>query len=602
MHRLPDPGWNPPPDRAWRADTLHGLFAWCARRWPDRTAVRHGDREVGYGELSAAADTVAARLESAGVGPGGFVPVLMPRSPEFLAVLLAVTRLGAAYAALDPRWPHDRLAGIVRRLGPPLLVTGQDGDWPVPTWEPGADTARLAAQRLTPGTYPVGPDDPCAVFFTSGSSGVPNGVVCAHRGTVRIFDDWAFAPRDSAVVMPQSLAATWDAFGLDSWGVLLGGGTIILLDGGTLELTRRLRELIADDGANTAFLPTAVFHMQVETDLDAFTGLRTVGTGGERLSARHARMFLERHPGITLHNMYGPVESTIASTDHVVTLDDCRGGDVPIGAPLPGTEVHVLDGARTCAVGEVGEICLAGDGLALGYVDDPALTARRFVELDTPAGRRRLYRTRDLGFWSRDGAVCFVGRADGQLKIRGHRVEPHEIEVAAEDLPGIGRAVAVPVLDTEGACVDVSLFYVPLPGAEPSEQDVRDALARRLPGYLVPGRAHRLEDLPVLEDRKVDRRELAARAGRLRAEAGQGAPAAGSTERRVAAIFAGVLGVSELPRDVSFFALGGNSLSVTRASALLDEEFGVRVPLEAIFDHATVEGVAGLLAQAGAPT
>lgn len=601
MNRLPDFDWNPPLDRTWRADTLHGLFEWCARRGPERIAVRHGERAVGYGELSAASDTVAAALEAAGVGPGCFVPVLLPRSPEFLAVLLAVAKLGAAYAALDPRWPHERLDGIVRRLDPPLLVTDQAGTWPVPTWSPGADTAGLAEQGRTPGRHRVGPDDPCAVFFTSGSSGVPNGVVCAHRGTVRIFDDWAFAPRDSGVVMPQSLAATWDAFGLDSWGVLLGGGTIILLDGGTLELSRRMRELIDTHGANTVFLPTAVFHMQVETDIGSFTGLRKVGTGGERLSVRHARQFLEWHPDIVLHNMYGPVESTIASTDHVVTLDDCRGEDVPIGSPLPGTEVHILDGARTCAVGEVGEICLAGDGLALGYLDDPELTARRFVALDTAAGPRRLYRTSDLGFWSQDGAVCFVGRADSQLKIRGHRVEPHEIEVAAEELPGVGRAVVVPVLDGDGTCVGVSLFYVLLPAAELSEQDIRARLARRLPGYLVPGRAHRVDDLPVLEDRKVDRKELAARAALMWAETSGGTPPSGATELRVAGIFAGVLGVAELPRDVSFFALGGNSLSVTRACTLLDEEFGVRIPLQEIFDHCTVEGVAALLVEVGEP-
>lgn len=598
MNRLPDLGWNAPLRREWRADTMHGLFEWCARRWPERTAVRHGERDVSYAELSAASDTVAAALESAGVGPGCFVPVLLPRSPELFAVLLAVVKLGAAYAALDQRWPHDRLADIVRRLDAPLLVTEQGGDWPAPTWSLGADTAELAARGHTPGSHLVGPDDASSVFFTSGSSGVPNGVVCAHRGTVRLFDDWAFAPRDSGVVMPQSLAATWDAFGLDSWGVLLSGGTIILLDGGTLELARRTRELISAQGANTVFLPTAVFHMMVETDLDAFTGLRKVGTGGERLSSRHAARFLERHPDIALHNMYGPVESTIASTDRVVTPQDCQSADVPIGAPLPGTEVHVLDGERTCDVGEVGEICLAGDGLALGYLGDDELTKRRFVELGTAAGPRRLYRTSDLGFWSRDGAVHFVGRADTQLKIRGHRVEPHEIEVVAAQLPGVGRAVVVPVFDEDGTSVDTSLFFVLLPGAELAAEDVRDELSRRLPGYLVPGRAHRLDDIPVLEDRKVDRRELTRQAARLWAEALHGTPPSGPTEERVAGIFADALGVAELPRDVSFFDIGGNSVSVARACARLDEEFGREVPLEAVFRNATVEGVAALLERA----
>jgi hypothetical protein len=388
------------------------------------------------------------------------------------------------------------------------------------------------------------------VFFTSGSSGVPNGVVCAHRGFVRIFDDWRFAPRGTGVVMAQSLAATWDAFGLDSWGVLLNGGTILLLDGGTLELSRRLRQLIATERVNQVFLPTAVFHSAVEGDLDAFTGLRRVGTGGERLSAEHARRFLERHPDIALYNMYGPVESTVAATDHLVILEDCLAADIPIGSPLPGTEVHILDGGRACAAGEVGELHLAGDGLAVGYLDDEELTARRFVEIDTAAGPRRVYRTGDLGFRSPNGLIHFIGRTDEQLKMRGHRIEPQEI----------------------------------------------------LPGYLVPGRAHRLDELLVLEDRKLDRKALAGLATRPRGERFLGEPPRGETEKRVAAIFGDILGTAFVPRDVSFFMLGGNSVSINQTGDRLDHEFGVSIPVHRLFESPTVVGIAGLLEASGKPT
>lgn len=590
------PAWR----RDWRAETIHGLFAWCARRWPERVAVRHNGEEFTYRDLSAASDTIAADLQPRGVAPGMVVPVLLPRTPELLAVLLAVVKLGAAHAALDPRWPDCRLAGIMARLDSPVLVTRKDGPWPKAVWQAGdGDIARLRREGRRPAEVRVTADDPAAVYFTSGSSGVPNGVVCAHRGFVRIFDDWAFAPRGTGVVMAQSLAATWDAFGLDSWGVLLGGGTILLLDGGTLELARRLRQLIAAERVNQVFLPTAVFHSAVEGDLDAFTGLRRVGTGGERLSAEHARRFLERHPDIALYNMYGPVESTVAATDHLVTLADCLAADIPIGSPLPGTEVHILDGGRVCAAGEVGEIHLAGDGLAVGYLDDEELTGRRFAELDTAAGPRRVYRTADLGFRSPNGLIHFIGRADDQLKMRGHRIEPQEIELAAQRLPTISRAVVAPVLDENGDCTDLSLFYVPRAGADPSEQDVREQLARILPGYLVPGRAHRLDELLVLEDRKLDRKALAGLAARLRSDKFLGEPPRGETEKRVAAIFGDILGTAFVPRDVSFFMLGGNSVSINQTGDRLGHEFGVSIPVHRLFESPTVVGIAGLLEATG---
>lgn len=576
---------RPTPERQYRAETMHGLFRWCVDRWPSSVALRHHDREVTYSELDAMSDAYAASLAGRGVGPGQFVPVLMPRTPEFIAVLLAVLKRGAAYAALDLRWPRTRLIDMMTMLDAPVVVTEADGEWPLPVWRPAMGSGTALPLR-------VSGDDPSAVFFTSGSSGTPKAVVCAHRGTVRLFDDWDFAPVGSGAVMPQSLAASWDAFGLDSWGVLLGGGTLILLDDGTLELASRLRELVSE-GANTVFVPTAVFQMIVETDLDAFSGLRVVGTGGERLSPRHAALFVRRHPNIPLHNMYGPVESTIAATDHIVRLADCdRPHGIPLGHPLPGTEAYVLDGDRRCGVGAIGEICLAGRGLAIGYWQDPALTATKFVEVAIDDVPTRLYRTGDLGSWTADGLLQFHGRQDRQVKIRGHRVEPDEIERAAQDVDGVGSAVVVPVGGADGNWEELCLFYVSI--GDLSEEDLRTELARRLPGYLVPGHVYRIDQLPVLEDRKVDRRELRAVFDRHCAAAQADQPRT-ATERLLAGIFTEILGAPNVSRSASMFTMGGNSLSVARMCVRIDEEFGVSIPVAQVFEAATVAGIAGLL-------
>ncbi|MET0132792.1 MAG: non-ribosomal peptide synthetase [Kibdelosporangium sp.] len=571
---------------------MHGLFRWCVDRWPTAIALRHHDREITYRELDIMSDAYAAELEASGVGPGQFVPVLMPRTPEFIAVLLAILKRGAAYAALDLRWPRTRLGDMMSMLGASVAVTDADGPWPLPVWRP----AR-AKSKGSPTPVLVRADDPSAIFFTSGSSGRPKAVVCVHRGTVRLFDDWEFAPVRSGVVMPQSLAASWDAFGLDSWGILLGGGTLVLLDDGTLELARRLRELVGRAGVNTVFVPTAVFQMIVETDLDAFSGLRVVGTGGERLSSRHAALFLRRHPDIPLHNMYGPVECTIAATDHIVRPQDCdHPQGVPLGLPLPGTEAYVLDGTRLCEVGETGEICLSGAGLAVGYWQDPALTERKFVRVAIDGVLKRLYRTGDLGSWSADGLLHFLGRRDRQVKIRGHRVEPDEIERTAQGVDGVGSAVVVPVDGADGNWEELCLFYVGIGSL--TEEDLRAELVRRLPSHLVPGHIYQIDHLPVLEDRKVDRNELAAIFARhCAAQRAADRPRAG-TERQVAGIFTEVLGAVDVPRSVSMFTMGGNSLSVARMCVRIDEVFGVSVPVAQVFEAATVAGIAELLADA----
>ncbi|SES46684.1 amino acid adenylation domain-containing protein [Streptomyces sp. yr375] len=602
---LPDPAWNPLAGPPVRGETMHELFDWCVRRYPDATAVVDGPRRVTYAELAAASHDFAAELADRGVGPGDLVPVLMPRSAELLAVLLAVVRRGAAYAALDPRWPKERIEALVERLAPPLMAVAEDASWPVPVWRVGqADFAALAADGRQAAEVTVRGDDASAVFFTSGTTGTPKGVLTAHRGNVRLFDEWAFAPVGGRAVMPQSLAATWDAFGLDSWAVLLGGGTVLILSD-TVELARRLRELVAEQGVDTVFLPTAVLHMVIDTDLDAFTGLRVVGTGGERLSPVHARRFLERHPDIPLHNMYGPVECTIAATGHIVTPEDCQDeSGVPLGRPYGDTAAYVLDGDEPCAVGETGEICLSGAGLALGYLGDPELTAQKFVKVPVgPDGALlTVYRTGDLGHWSADGLLHFDGRADRQVKMRGYRVELDDVERAARLVPGVGSCRVVPLYGPQGACEDLCLFYVATGTAddtaseEPEPEHVRAVLAERLPGYLLPARVHRLPALPVLEDRKVDGHALAELAERLRdREAAAGTTPRDGTEARLAAVFGEVLGLAQVPRDTSFFLLGGNSLYAAQLCQLVEREFAVDIAMAQVFDAPSVRALAEVL-------
>ncbi|MFG2695669.1 amino acid adenylation domain-containing protein [Kitasatospora sp. NPDC048407] len=547
---------------------MHDLFRWSAERTPDATALVDGERRIGYRQLDDASDHFAAALEDAGVGPGRIVPLLLPRGPELVVAMLAVLKRGAAYAALDPRWPADRTAGLVAQLDAPLLVTDLPGDWPVPVAAPPADPAAPpAGPQRRPTPVEVRGEDVSTVFFTSGTTGAPKAVLSPHRGTVRLFDDCAFSDFGPGSAILQIAAAPWDGFTCDCWGALLCGGKVVFTD--SLLMPDTLRALIAAEGITHGFITTSLFNMIVDEGVDAFAGLRKVLIGGEKVSPPHARRFLERHPGIPLGNGYGPVECTVFATEYEITAADCDSPDgIPLGHPLPHTEVFVLDGDRLCATDEEGELCLAGDGLAHGYLD-PELTARKFTEVTVEGRTVRVYRTGDRGRRRADGLLRYGGRMDRQVKMRGLRIEVEEIEAHAAAVPGVADAVVVPVLDPGGACTALNLFFTAL-GTPPLDPDgLRAALSAALPGYLVPARLIRLERMPLTANSKLDRKALDALAAAPDAPEEAEEETADPTERAVAEAFAAVLRRPHVPLAASFFDLGGSSLDAARLCARL---------------------------------
>lgn len=283
-------------------ETVHGLFRWCAQRWPSAVAIVAGDRQVTYRELQLLADDYAVELANKGVRRGDLVPVLMPRTPEFIAALLAVLECGAAYAALDVRWPQERLTSLITALDAKVLVTAAEGAWPVPVAAP-PSTESATGRR--PHRIELRGDEPCAVFFTSGSTGTPKATVTPHSGMVRLFADCDFADFGPGNVVPQLAPVSWDGFCLDGWGVLLNGGTSVFLDDPVL-VPSTLRRLVSEHGVNGVFLTTTLLNMIIDEDVDAFAGVRWLLTGGERASAAHMGRLVRRFPAIELNNMYGP--------------------------------------------------------------------------------------------------------------------------------------------------------------------------------------------------------------------------------------------------------------------------------------------------------
>ncbi|MFJ4622339.1 amino acid adenylation domain-containing protein [Streptomyces sp. NPDC088812] len=502
---------------------IHEAVARQAELRPGAAAVVGAHTRLSYRGLDLRARAWADTLAALGAGPGTVVPVLLPRSPELVTALLAVLRCGAAYAALDPRWPEERLARLMSATASPVVI----GDGPsvpgVTRWRPppltaplpplGGDTpAPAPAPVPEPGPGPAPPDGaaPAMVFFTSGTTGVPKGVLSPHRATTRLFGSGGFASFGPGRVMLQAAPASWDAFALEVWSMLTTGGTTVIAET-DYPMPRTLRALVARHGVDTVWLTASLFNLFVDEDPGCFTGVAQVLTGGERLSVRHVRAFLAAHPGTSLVNGYGPVESCVFATTHRVRPDDCDlPAGIPVGRPVPRTRVLVLDGDRPVPTGATGEICVTGEGLALGYLGDPDATAAAFVTLPVDGVGTRVYRTGDLGSLDHDGVLHYRGRRDLQVKVAGHRLEPGDVEAHAREVPGVRDCAAVPVAGPDGTYTTTALFCTPDPahGPAPEPAALRAALARRLPAPMVPARVFVLATLPYTSQGKPDRAAL----------------------------------------------------------------------------------------------
>ncbi|MFF3222392.1 amino acid adenylation domain-containing protein [Nocardia suismassiliense] len=585
----PDPRWTTGPASAALVGGLHEQIARTALICPDAVALISSKRTMTYAELDRTADAWAAELAVAAVAEDDIVPIILPRSTELITAAIAVLKTGAAYALLDPAWPEARLAEIVGEFGTSVVITDRDLAG-IPAWTPPSELGRAPTDFA-----PVGVDGcaPCCVFFTSGTTGRPKGVLTPHRAIARLFRPGTFLPMATGTVMPLAAPMPWDAFALELWSALLSGGTSLIIDEPYLS-AQSLHDGTARHGVNIAWLTSSLFNMLVDEDLEAFQGLRQVMIGGERLSAGHVARFLRRHPGIKLLNGYGPVESTIFATTHAITEFDCaRPGGIPLGRPVPGTEVHVLDGDRPCAVGEVGEICLGGDGLALGYLGDPALTKSKFTATDINGDITPLYRTGDLGMWDHEGLLHFRGRADRQLKIRGHRIEPSDIERQVERLvPRVRSCRVLARRNDEGSEHQLVAFCVPYESGDPLD-DVLASLRTDLMPHHRPGAVVSIDAFPVTPQGKLDEKTLLTMASAqtlsLPAELGEGGD---PVERLVAETVCSVLGRTAVARDKSFLDIGGSSLGAGRVCARLADRLDRPVPVSRFYEYPTVAGFA----------
>ncbi|MBI3885790.1 MAG: amino acid adenylation domain-containing protein [Opitutae bacterium] len=578
---------------------VHHLFEKQAARTPDAVAVVDQRRHVTYRDLNLQANTLARRLLLLGVGPEVCVGVCLPRSVDFVVSLLAVLKTGGAYVPLDPEYPAERQALMLKDAQAPVLITQSRlaGVFAAgPSRIVSVDDVLAFSsppETVVATTALSSPDHLAYVIYTSGSTGTPKGVAIQHRSLVNLIAwhqrTYQITAHDRAT---QIASPAFDASGWEIWPYLTAGASVHIPPDEIRADPAQLALWLANRQITLCFLPTPLAEATMDVAWPADTALRAILTGGDRL---------RRWPGeklpCMLVNHYGPTETTVVATRLPVATASKHLAAPPIGAPIANTQAYVLDPHRQpLPVGVPGELYLGGLGLARGYHHQPEFTREKFVPHPFQPGAR-LYRTGDLVRWHADGQLEFLGRLDQQVKIRGHRIEPAEIESVLQTHRAVQECLVAAHDDGTGQIHLVAYFQTEADQDPPAPRELAQLLRGRLPSHMVPAAFVHVTRWPLTANGKVDRARLPRPDKLGRDSAPPFAAPASETEKIISRIWGEVLGRGGIGAQDDFFALGGQSLRAAQVISRLNSEFQSTLSVRSLFEHPTVGALARALEQ-----
>jgi amino acid adenylation domain-containing protein len=570
------------------------LFEEQATKTPGNIALVFENKQLTYRELNEQSNRLANYLRAEhSIQADDRIALMVDRSEWLMIAILGILKSGAAYVPVDAAYPKTRKSFILEDTSAKLLVTQSDHIFDLDYYSgsifaidvqlDGLETSSSTPESINKST------DLAYVMYTSGSTGTPKGVLVEHRSVVRLVKASNYISFTGEEVILSTGAVSFDATTFEYWGALLNGGKLVLCSTEALLDEQKLAAAIAAEGVDMMWFTSGWLNQLVDKDISVFAGLKTILAGGDKLSPAHIQLVRETYPDVRIVNGYGPTENTTFSLTYEVkeTVDL-----IPVGRPISNSTAYILDTAgQLCPVGVRGEICVGGDGLSRGYLNQEELTQQKFVAHPFEQGQK-IYKTGDLGRWLPDGNIEFLGRKDDQVKIRGYRIELGEIERTLQNHEAVDAVVVIAGSDASG---EQQLIAYITGSTELSATELRTHIGKTLPSYMVPDHFVQLEAFPLTAHGKVDKRALPAAEG-LGLESGTEyiAPAT-ETEQKLSGIWSEILGKEKISVKDNFFEIGGHSLKATRLGSQIHKLFDVRVELKDLFSKVTLEEQAQLI-------
>lgn len=581
---------------------IHTVFAGVATSYPQQVAVVAPDARLTYRELDEDSSRLAHYIRSKLDGKERVVGLITKPGSLMITGILGIIKAGAAYLPVDPDFPESRIRMMLEQAGCRLVLYDDDRSMPASGFQDNIEAVNFQSQWPLLATFPmhspdvsIQPDDPAYIMFTSGSTGQPKGVLGLHKGVVNLVKHTNYVniePDDNLMLVSNYV---FDGSIFEIFGALLNGATLHVLPAQTLFSPPDLFAYIRRCHVNTAFFSTAFFNHLVDADPSFVGYFDTILFGGELVSAQHVRKALPycKAKGVLKH-AYGPTECTTYSLVYPIEDLDEDCGSIPVGKPLANVKVWVLDEhLNTLPAGAAGQLYIGGMGVSGGYINQPELTAARFIPAPWHA-EETLYATGDVACWLPDGNIHFIGRRDNQVKVRGYRIELGEIEAALSKHAKVQAAVVLCSRPPEGAAVIAAFAQVA--DQEPDARELADFLGNHLPHYMIPHQFHFLPAFPLNENGKVDRKKLYQTVRQQ--QAGQQPsfePPVTEVQKKLAGIWQEVLGKQAIGVHDNFFELGGHSLLATKIIFQVRDNLGVEVPISSLFMKPTIYAMSSII-------
>ena len=593
--------WNATITEYPRDSSIAALFEAQVVDTPDAIALTFGEQTLTYAELNRRANRVANTLKNRNFAPGAPIGICVERSPEMIIGLLAILKAGGAYLPLDAKYPAERLRYILEETQTPLVYVSPQTQFAIPDDVPTLDlrdnSQFLSADESNPICAANG-DSLAYILYTSGSTGQPKGVLIPQRGVVRLVKNTNYVRLSPDETILQFAPLSFDASTFEIWGALLNGGTLALCPTANPSLSE-LGAFIQSAKITTLWLTAALFAQMIEAQVENLKGVRQLLAGGDILPVSAVKLALESLPDCEIINGYGPTENTTFSCCHAVRADFDSSRSTPIGRPVSNSQAYILDqNLNPVPIGIPGELYLGGDGLASGYLNNPNLTAEKFIPAPSSLipHPSSLYKTGDLARYRPDGAIEFLGRRDHQVKIRGYRIELGEIEAVLRHNPAVADAVLC--VQDENGDKRLLAYVTPKKGQTVESGELRDFLRAKLPDYMIPAQFAVLDALPLNANGKIDRCALPAppSAAAAKTERNANAPQT-ALQIQLLHLWERLIGVHPVHPEDNFFDLGGNSLTALRLFAEIKKTFQKDLPLATLLQAPTVAALAAVLQQ-----